>query len=81
MKTFKQFINESKYPFWVRTLSVMLSFKIKSLSTEIENENDVTKQNILIGKQNTLNGYLNMLELGIETNDMKLLNRVKSMKI
>lgn len=81
MKTFKQFINESKYPFWVRTLSVMLSFKIKSLSTQIENENDVTKQNILIGKQNTLNGYLNMLELGIETNDMKLLNRVKSMKI
>jgi len=81
MLTFKEFIKESSYPFWVKSLSVSVQLKINSLSKQIENEEDIQKQNKLIAQQNKLNGYLNILKLGLETRDKKILSRVKSLKL
>ena len=78
MKTFKQFVNEGSYPLWTKAVTAGLVLKVRNLSTQIDREVDVTKQNVMIGQQNKLLAYLNGLGIAVGTNDQQLMTSVRS---
>lgn len=80
MKRFKTYIEEGKYPVWVRLTVGTLVLRIRNLSSQIENETDPVKQNALLAQQNKLISYINGLDIGIGSSDTVLLKRMKSMK-
>lgn len=80
MKRFKTYIEEGKYPFWVRVSVGTLVLRIRNLSSQIENETDPVKQNALLAQQNKLISYISGLDIGIGSSDTVLLKRMKSMK-
>lgn len=80
MKRFKTYIEEGKYPVWVRVTVGTLVLRIRKLSSQIENETDPVKQNALLAQQNKLISYISGLEIGIGSSDTVLLKRMKSMK-
>ena len=80
MKSFKTFINEGKYPIWVRVTVESLVLKIRKLAYQIENEEDPVRQNRLMSKQNKLLSYINGLDIGISSSDSVLLKKFKAMK-
>ena len=80
MKRFKTYIEEGKYPVWVRVTVGTLVLRIRNLSSQIENETDPVKQNALLAQQNKLISYISGLEIGIGSSDTVLLKRMKSMK-
>jgi len=80
MKRFKTYIEEGKYPFWVRVTVGTLVLRIRNLSSQIENETDPVKQNALLAQQNKLISYISGLDIGIGSSDTVLLKRMKSMK-
>ena len=80
MKRFKTYIEEGKYPFWVRVTVGTLVLRIRNLSSQIENETDPVKQNALLAQQNKLISYINGLGIGLGSSDTVLLKRMKSMK-
>ena len=80
MKRFKTYIEEGKYPVWVRVTVGTLVLKIRNLSSQIENETDPVKQNALLAQQNKLISYINGLDIGTGSSDTVLLKRMKSMK-
>ena len=77
MNSFKQFLKEGDYPLWLRFTVGGLVIRIKNLSTQIQSEEDPTKQNRLISKQNTLISYMNGLSIGVGSTDNVLLKRLK----
>ena len=80
MKSFKTYINEGKYPIWVRVTVGSLVLRIRKLSHQIENEEDPVLQNKLISQQNNLLSYITGLGIGVGTSDKLLLKRMKSYK-
>ena len=80
MKRFKTYIEEGKYPVWVRVTVGTLVLRIRNLSSQIENETDPVKQNALLAQQNKLISYINGLGIGLGSSDTVLLKRMKSMK-
>jgi hypothetical protein len=54
MMSFKTFLEEGSYPLWTKAVTAGLVLKVRSLSREIEREEDVAKQNELLGQQNKL---------------------------
>ena len=80
MKRFKTYIEEGKYPVWVRVTVGTLVLRIRNLSSQIENETDPVKQNALLAQQNKLISYISGLGIGIGSSDTVLLKRMKSMK-
>ena len=80
MKSFKAFINEGKYPIWVRVTVGSLVLRIRKLALQMENEEDPVRQNKLIAQQNKLLSYINGLGIGVSSSDKVLLKRLKSMK-
>ena len=80
MKRFKTYIEEGKYPVWVRVTVGTLVLRIRNLSSQIENETDPVKQNALLAQQNKLISYISGLDIGIGSSDTVLLKRMKSMK-
>ena len=78
IKRFKSYLQEGKYPLWVRVSVGTIVMRIKSLQTQISTETDVKKQNILIGQQNTLLSYISGLGVGVGSTDTVLLQRMKS---
>jgi hypothetical protein len=80
MKSFKTYINEGKYPIWVRVTVGSLALRIRKLSHQIENEEDPVLQNKLISQQNKLLSYINGLGIGISSSDSILLKKFKTMK-
>ena len=78
MKTFKQFVNEGNYPLWTKAVTAGLVLKVRNLSSQIDREPDVTKQNVMIGQQNKLLAYLNGLGIAVGTNDQQLMTSVRS---
>lgn len=78
MKTFKTFLNEGSYPLWTKAVTAGLVLKVRNLSNKIDREQDVTKQNVLIGQQNKLLAYLNGLGIAVGTNDQQLMTSVRS---
>ena len=81
MMNFKSFINEGgKHPTWVRITVGSLVMKMRNLSTQIENEPDLGKQNQLISQQNKILSYITGLGIGVGTDDKTLLKKMKSFK-
>ena len=78
MLRFRDFISEGKYPIWLRVSVGGMVLKIKNLSQQIENEEDVVKQNKLIAQQNKLISYISGLSVGVGSTDNVLLKRLKS---
>ena len=78
MKTFKQFVNEGRYPLWTKAVTAGLVLKVRNLSLQIDREVDVAKQNVLIGQQNKLLAYLNGLGIAVGTKDQQLMTSVRS---
>ena len=77
MKSFKSFINEGKYPLYLRILVGGLVFKIKSLENMIKSEKDTNRKMDLISKQNSMLSYISGLGIGVGTDDTVLLNKLK----
>lgn len=80
MVSFKTYITEGKYPIWMRITVASLIMKIRNLSSQIEKEEDPTKQNVLIAKQNKLLSYVTGLGIGVGTKDMATLNRIRRLR-
>ena len=80
MVSFKTYITEGKYPVWMRITVASLVMKIRNLSSQIEKEQDPTKQNVLIAKQNKLLSYISGLGIGIGTKDMATLHRIRRLR-
>ena len=80
MKSFKTYINEGKYPIWVRVTVGSLILRIRKFSQEIENEEDPVRQNRLMSQQNKLLSYIAGLGIGISSSDSILLKKFKTMK-
>ena len=80
MVSFKTYITEGKYPIWMRITVASLVMKIRNLSSQIEQEEDPTKQNVLIAKQNKLLSYVSGLGVGIGTKDKTTLNRIRRLR-
>ena len=79
MIRFRKFINEGKYPLWVRVTIGSLVLRIRNLSHRIETEDDPIKQNKLISQQNKLISYSKGLGVGISSSDPVLLRRLKKL--
>ena len=79
MKRFKTYIEEGKYPFWVRVTVGTLVLRIRRLSILIQNENDPIEQNKLIAQQNKLLSYISGLGVGVTSSDVVLLKKLKSL--
>ena len=77
---FKQFVNEGKYPIWVRVIVGSLVLKVRNLSNKIQNEDDPIEQNKLISQQNNLISYISGLGIGVGTSDTVLLRKMKRFK-
>ena len=80
MKTFKTFINEGKYPTWVRVTVAAMVMKMRKLSLRIETEKDPVIQNKLISQQNKILSYVTGLGIGVGTTDKVLLRKMKSFR-
>ena len=80
MKRFKTYIEEGKYPVWVRVTVGTLVLRIRRLSILIQKENDPIEQNKLIAQQNKLISYINGLGVGVSSSDAVLLKKFKSFK-
>jgi len=80
MVGFKQFVNEGKYPIWVRVIVGSLVLKVRNLSNKIQNEDDPIEQNKLISQQNNLISYISGLGIGVGTSDTVLLRKMKKFK-
>ena len=79
MKRFKTYIEEGKYPVWVRVTVGTLVLRIRRLSILIQNENDPIEQNKLIAQQNKLLSYVSGLGVGVTSSDVVLLRKLKSL--
>ena len=77
MLKFREFISEGKYPLWVRFTVGGLVMKVKNLQTQIENEDDLVKQNKLISQQNSILSYISGLGVGVSSTDPTLLQKLK----
>ena len=71
------FLNEGKYPNWLRVGVAVMVMKMRKLTSDIENEADPVKQNALIAQQNRLLSYINGLGIGVGTEDNSLLQRMR----
>ena len=71
------YLNEGKYPNWLRVGVAVMVMKMRKLTSEIENETDPVKQNALIAQQNRLLSYISGLGIGVGTEDNALLQRMK----
>ena len=80
MVGFKTYITEGKYPVWMRITVASLVMRIRNLSSQIEKEEDPTKQNVLIAKQNKLLSYVTGLGIGVGTKDTAILNRIRRLR-
>ncbi len=78
MQSFRSFINEGKYPVWVKLSVGSLILKMKNLTAQIQSEPDPIKQNQLIARQNDLLSYMSGLSIAVGTTDRVLIKRLKS---
>ena len=70
-------IDEGTYPSWLKVITFGLVSKIQSLQNKIEQTDDLSTQIKLLSKQNTNLSYLIGLSIGIDSDDPKLMNRIK----
>ncbi len=75
MLTFREYllIEGAGYPVWVRGSALLLTAKLKSLTTEIRASTDPLKKLDLIGQQNNLLGYMATLGIAVDVSDRNIL--------
>lgn len=78
MKSFHEFINEGRYPVWVKVVVGGIVVKLHNIQSQLENETDQKKRDVLIGRQNKLLGIISGLGIGVNSNDPKLLTKLRS---
>lgn len=78
MKRFSRYINERKYPVWVKVVVGGIVVKLSNLQSQIETETDQQKRDVLLGRQNKLLGIISGLGIGVNTSDPKLLTKLRS---
>jgi hypothetical protein len=80
MLSFKAYIGEQKYPMWIRATVAALILKIRKLSKQIDEEQNLEKQIVLIAQQNKLLSYISGLGIAIGANDTAILNRIRRLR-
>ena len=78
MKRFSQYLNEGRYPMWVKVVVGGIVMKLSDLQSKIETEKDDHKRDVLLSRQNKLLGYISGLGIGVNSNDLKLLTKLRS---
>jgi len=78
IKSFKRYLNEGRYPMWVRVSVGVIVMKIRNLQTLIDSEEDSHKRDRLLSQQNTLLSYISGLGIGISSNDTVLMKKMKN---
>ena len=78
MKRFSQYLNEGRYPMWVKVVVGGIVMKLSDLQSKIETEKDDHKRDVLLSRQNKLLGYISGLGIGVNSNDPKLLTKLRS---
>tara|TARA_B100000424_G_C22673250_1_gene369334 strand:+ start:89 stop:355 length:267 start_codon:yes stop_codon:yes gene_type:complete len=77
MKRFKSFINEGKYPMWLRLVVGGMVLKIRNLENRIKSEKDEKKKLDLISSQNSMLSYISGLGIGVGSSDKVLLSKLR----
>ena len=78
MKRFSHYISEGRYPVWVKVVVAGIVMRLSNLQSQIESETDEKKRDVLLGRQNKLLGYISGLGIGVNSNDPKLLTKLRS---
>jgi hypothetical protein len=75
MLTFREYllIEGAGYPGWVKGSALLLTSKLRSLTSEIRASNDPLKKLDLIGQQNNLLGYMGTLGIAVDVSDRNIL--------
>ena len=75
MLTFREYllIEGAGYPGWVKGSALLLTAKLRSLTTEIKSTTDQLKKHDLIAQQNNLLGYLGTRGIAVDVNDRTVL--------
>jgi hypothetical protein len=75
MLTFREYLlkESAGYPGWVKGSALLLTSKLRSLTSEIRASNDPLKKLDLIAQQNNLLGYLGTLGIAVDVNDRNVL--------
>jgi hypothetical protein len=64
---------EGAYPAWVKASALLLTSKLRTLTSEIKSSTDPLKKLDLIGQQNNLLGYMATLGIAVDVNDRNVL--------
>lgn len=78
MKSFHEFISEGRYPVWVKVVVGGIVVKLHNIQSQLENETDQKKRDVLLGRQNKLLGIISGLGIGVNSSDPKLLTKLRS---
>ena len=75
MLTFREYllIEGAGYPGWVKGSALLLTAKLRSLTSEIKSTTDPLKKLDLIAQQNNLLGYLGTLGIAVDVSDRNIL--------
>ena len=75
MLTFREYLlkESAGYPGWVKGSALLLTAKLRSLTSEIKSTTDPLKKLDLIAQQNNLLGYLGTLGIAVDVNDRNVL--------
>ena len=74
---FKQ-LSEGTYPVWIKVVVGGIVVRLSNLQSQIESETDQQKRDVLLGRQNKLLGIISGLGIGVNSNDPKLLTKLRS---
>ena len=75
MLTFREYllIEGAGYPGWVKGSALLLTSKLRTLTSEIKSATDPLKKLDLLAQQNNLLGYLATLGIAVDVNDRNVL--------
>jgi hypothetical protein len=75
MLTFREYllVEGAGYPGWVKGSALLLTSKLRSLTSEIRASNDPLKKLDLIAQQNNLLGYMGTLGIAVDVSDRNIL--------
>jgi hypothetical protein len=73
--SFKEYllVEGAGYPGWVRGSALLLTAKLRTLTSEIKSTTDPLKKLDLLAQQNNLLGYLGTLGIAVDVNDRNVL--------
>jgi hypothetical protein len=70
-------LNEASYPSWVKVAAVALAARLSTLSGKLSNAENVNDKLNILGKMTAAAGFISGLGIAMETNDKRLLSRIK----